>query len=351
MNILITGGAGFVGSNLAINLKRKHKNWEIYAFDNLKRRGSELNIPRLKDYGINFIHGDIRNREDFFLFKDKKIDVVLECSAEPSVLSGYDGNSFYIVNTNLIGLVNCLELCKEIQSDIIFLSTSRVYPYKKLNEIPYKETDTRFIWADQNFQNGISEKFSLDGPKTLYGTTKITGEYLVQEYAEMFNFKFIINRFSVIGGPWQFGKVDQGVFTLWMLAHYFKKSLKYIGFGGKGKQVRDVIHINDVCDLIEMEILNLDKLNAKIYNAGGGVSNSLSLFETTKICEEITGNKIEIGKDLNDRPGDVRIYITDNAKIIKETNWNLKYDKKQVLIDIFEWIRKNEEFLKKSLDF
>ena len=122
-SILITGGAGFVGSNLAVSLKKKYPALRIIVLDNLKRRGSELNIPRLKNYGIEFIHGDIRNPEDLEL--NFKIDLMLECSAEPSVLSGYDTNPRYIINTNLIGTVNCLELARRNKTDIIFLSTSK----------------------------------------------------------------------------------------------------------------------------------------------------------------------------------------------------------------------------------
>jgi len=244
-----------------------------------------------------FIHGDIRNPEDFFLLARQNIDIIIECSAEPSVVAGLDGNSYYLVNTNLIGLINCLEFCKRVHSDIIFLSTSRVYPYKKINLIPVKENETRFEWTDKNFINGISENFPLSGAKTLYGATKLAGELFIQEYSELFNFQYVINRFGVIAGPWQFGKVDQGVFSLWMLAHYFKKPLKYIGFDGKGKQVRDLLHIYDVCRLIEWEILNIDKVNNEILNAGGGEKISLSLIETTNICEKITGNKITINRE------------------------------------------------------
>ncbi len=346
MNILITGGAGFVGSNIAIYLKEKFTSWNIYAFDNLKRRGSELNVPRLKDYGIEFIHGDIRNSEDFFYFKDKNINFLIECSAEPSVLSGYDGNSFYLVNTNLLGLINCLEFCKEYNVNIIFLSTSRVYSYKKINNIPVEERETRFVWKDKNFKNGIPETFPIDDVRTLYGTTKLTGEFFIQEYADMFNFGYVINRFGVIAGPWQFGKVDQGVFTLWMLAHYFKRKLKYIGFGGMGKQVRDLIHIIDACRLIEWQLINFNKVNKEIFNVGGGVNVNLSLLETTKLCEEITGNKINISPDINNRPGDIKIYISNIEKIINNTSWRPKISAKKILEDIYLWINKNEKLIK-----
>ena len=125
----------------------------------------------------------------------------------------------------------------------------------------------------------------------------------------MYGLRGVINRCGVIAGPWQFGKVDQGVFTLWMLAHYFKKdNLKYIGFGGEGKQVRDLLHIEDLFNLVDFELKNMDKVNGRIYNVGGGKDISLSLLETTKICQEITGNIISIGKESGTRPADITIY-------------------------------------------
>lgn len=346
MNVLITGGAGFVGSNIAIFLKEKYPEWKIYVLDNLKRRGSELNLPRLKEKGIYFYHGDIRNSEDFYEFYNKDINFLIECSAEPSALAGIDGNSFYVVNTNLNGLINCLEFCKKVKSNLIFLSTSRVYPYEKLNAIPFTETETRFIWTDDNYKNGISENFNLDGAKTLYGASKLAGELFIIEYSNIFGFKSVINRFSVIAGPWQFGKVDQGVFTLWMLHHYFKKDLTYIGFGGKGKQVRDLIHIKDVISLIEWEIFNIDKVNLQIFNAGGGNFSNLSLLEATKLCEEITGNRIKIYSNPETRPGDVRIFIINYQKIKDISSWTPKFNSKEILYDIFKWINENEKFLK-----
>ena len=190
----------------------------------------------LKDNNVEFIHGDIRNPEDLE-FKCK-IDILLECSAEPSVLAGYGESPAYLINTNLVGTINCLELARKNNSDVIFLSTSRVYPYDAVNSIKTIETDTRFEWAEkqgrdiQGWSNdGIGVDFLLIGPKSMYGATKLCSEIILQEYIAMYGIRGIINRCGVIAGPWQFGKVDQGVFTLWMLSHYFKRPLKYIGFG------------------------------------------------------------------------------------------------------------------------
>src|SRR3989338_10344661 len=185
--LLITGGAGFIGTNLAVSFKNKYPKLRVIALDNLKRRGSEMNLGRLKKSGVEFIHGDIRNPEDLNL--NKRIDLLLECSAEPSVLAGYGENPLYVINTNLIGTINCLELARKNNSDVIFLSTSRVYPYDAVNSIKTIETDTRFEWAEkqgrdiQGWSNdGIGVDFLLIGPKSMYGATKLCSEIILQEY-------------------------------------------------------------------------------------------------------------------------------------------------------------------------
>ena len=340
-NILITGGAGFIGSNLAVYFKRKYPNLKVYALDNLVRRGSELNLPRLKENEIKFIRGDVRRLKDLGLKFD--IDLILECSAEPSVIAGYQ-NPAYIIDTNLMGTVNCLELCRKRKAGMIFLSTSRVYPYEKINAIRRLESKSRFEWP--HFA-GIGTDFSLTGLKTLYGTTKLASEFILQEYIAAYGLNAVVNRCGVIAGPWQFGKVDQGVFTYWMLAHYFKKSLKYIGFGGKGKQVRDFLHVDDLCQLIDLQVNGLSKLSGNTYNVGGAREISLSLSETTALCREITGNKIKVGRDLRNRPGDIAVYLTDNKKVTQELKWKPQKPAVMILNDIFSWIRNNEARLRK----
>ncbi|MFA5351325.1 MAG: NAD-dependent epimerase/dehydratase family protein [Candidatus Omnitrophota bacterium] len=340
-NILITGGAGFIGSNLGVYLKRKYPRLKVFALDNLVRRGSAFNLPRLKENGIKFIRGDVRRPKDLDL--KFNIDLVLECSAEPSVLAGYE-NPSYIIDTNLIGTVNCLEFCRKREAGMVFLSTSRVYPYDKINAIRRKETKTRFEWQDFT---GISTDFSLIGPKTLYGTTKLSSEFILQEYIAAYGIQAVVNRCGVVAGPWQFGKVDQGVFTYWMLAHYFKKPLKYIGFGGTGKQVRDLLHVDDLCRLIDLQVKNLPKLSGNTYNVGGAREVSLSLLETTALCQKITGNKVKMDSDKRNRPGDIAIYLTDNKKATRELKWKPQNPPEKILNDIFNWIQDNETKLRK----
>jgi len=348
-NILITGGAGFVGSNLAIKLKKKYPNINIWVMDNLKRRGSELNIPRLKEKRINFIHGDIRNKEDFEEFN--KIDLILECSAEPSVLAGINSSPNYLINTNLNGTINCLELARKNKAAFVFLSTSRVYPIDPINNLEFKEEETRFTAKDKQkisgvSSRGITEEFPLEGARSLYGATKLCSELIMQEYMYNFGIKGIINRCGVITGPWQMGKVDQGVFVLWVAKHYFKGELSYIGYGGEGKQVRDFIHIDDLFDILDIQINDMDKYNQRLFNVGGGLENSTSLQELTRVCEFVTGNEIKIGKIAEDRPADLRWFVTNSDKIQKITGLKPKKGLEQTVNDIFNWIKNNEKELK-----
>ncbi|MEA5536455.1 NAD-dependent epimerase/dehydratase family protein [Crocosphaera sp. XPORK-15E] len=347
--VLITGGAGFVGSGLGLGLTKLYPDWKITALDNLKRRGSELNIPRLTQAGIEFIHGDIRNPEDL----DPQLlkpDLIIECSAEPSVLAGYNSPG-YLLQTNLVGTINCLELARQTQADFIFLSTSRVYPIAYLNTLNFEEQATRFqLLEEQSItgasKEGIAEEFPLNKARSLYGTTKLASELLIAEYADAYGLRTLINRCGVLTGPWQMGKVDQGVFALWVARHYFRKSLKYIGHGGTGKQIRDFLHVYDLLDLIDIQIQNLDQLKGETFNVGGGLENTISLYEMTQLCQQITGNQIEITGVAETRPGDVPIFVTDSRKIRKVTGWQPRRNAEKTLTDIYQWIIEYEKELK-----
>jgi CDP-paratose 2-epimerase len=347
--VLVTGGAGFVGSNIAVFLKRRYPRATVIALDNLKRRGSELVLTRLRQEGVAFVHADVRIPEDLVLHA--RVDLLIECSAEPSVLAGCGDNPRYIIDTNLAGTVNCLEFARNTRADIIFMSTSRVYPYEKINAIKTRELPTRFDWKKnqkiQGWSNrGISEAFCLAGPRSLYGATKLASELLLVEYLKNYKLKGVINRFGVIAGPWQFGKIDQGVLAHWMLAHYFKRKLAYIGFGGRGKQVRDVLHIDDVCSLVDLQVKSLARISGQVYNVGGGAAGSLSLQEATRLCQEITGNRISMKRVASTRPADVVIYLTDNKKVSSQLGWQPHKAPSEVLSDIYNWVRQHERQLK-----
>lgn len=350
--MLITGGGGFVGANLAIALAARRPSWELRALDNLMRRGSELNVPRLREAGVELVHGDVREREDLFALG--RLDALVECSAEPSALAGVDGNTAPTVRSNLLGAYHCLELARRDRAQVVFLSTSRVYPYGALDSLGYQETETRFELASEQPLSGVSEAgvgeaFPLDGPRTLYGATKLAAELLVAEYAAVFGLPTVVNRCGVIAGPWQMGKVDQGVFTHWLLSHYFRRELRYIGYGGTGKQVRDLLHVDDLVDLVEDQLLRPGHWTGKTVNVGGGRACSLSLREATGLCRELTGNRLDVGAAHEQRPGDVRVYLTDCAHLFGQTEWRPRHDARRILADTLDWIAANERAVRSSL--
>ena len=348
MKYLITGGAGFVGSSLAIRLKNNYPKSQVICLDNLKRRGSELNLPRLRKQGVDFIHGDIRNKEDFSGIGE--VDVIVECSAEPSVLAGYNSSAGYVVNTNLFGTVNCLEFARKSKAGFIMLSTSRVYPINPINSLNFSEAEARFELLDEqklpgSSGEGITEEFPLTGVRSLYGATKLASELLILEYSEMYGIDAVINRCGVITGPWQFGKVDQGVVVLWVARHFWKQPLNYIGYGGEGKQVRDILHIDDLFRLIDLQVNRLEDMSGSTFNVGGGKDVSVSLRELTQLSEKYTGNSIPIEGIKENRQGDIRIYITDNANVFKATGWKPAIGMESIIEEISEWIKENKNKL------
>jgi len=348
--IIITGGCGFIGSNLAVSLSEL--GYEVTCFDNLSRRGSELLLERLLEHHCSFRHGDIRNQEDFSRLK-AEFDIMIECSAEPSVLVGSDGSDArYLIDNNLVGSINCLEFCRERSIPIIFLSTSRVYPYDRINQLSFSENDTRFLYRDSKAgvsEKGISIDFDLTGYRSLYGATKLCSEYLLREYCHNYGIHGIINRCGVVAGPWQLGKIDQGVFTYWIAKHYFKEELSYVGFGGKGKQVRDLLHIDDLSALVSRQIAAISVYNGAIFNVGGSAYANLSLRETTSICRELTGNTLEISSVSDTRPADVKWFVTDNGDTEQEFSWKPAKSAPVILEDIFNWLRKHETLFKRIL--
>ena len=346
MKLLVTGGAGFVGSNLSLALRRAFPESSITAMDNLYRNGSQLNVPRLQSSGIKFHKGDVRNPESF---PEEPFDLMIECSAEPSVLAGQNGSPDYLFETNLTGAYHCLEACRKHGAGMIFLSTSRVYPMARLEAHPWREEDSRFAWEDEGTRGlssrGVSEDLDLSGARSLYGFTKLAAEQLIEEYRDNSGLKIAVNRCGVIAGPWQFGKVDQGVVALWVMAHHYKRSLQYIGYGGTGKQVRDMLHVDDLADLIIDQVTDFDAWDGWLGNVAGGLEGSASLQELTKICQEVTGNTIEIAAVAENRPNDLRIFIADCSRLFGRTDWRPTRGAHKIIADTHVWVRENEEAL------
>ncbi len=335
MKILITGGCGFVGSNIAIFLKKKLKQAKIYSLDNLTRKGSSYNKNRLKTENIKNFNINI---EKYKKIKSlPRFDLVIDCCAEPAIeVSKKEPDRVF--NTNLIGTFNILKKCVKDKSNIIFLSSSRVYSLDKLR----KFVKNLNIKTTLKIKKKINESFETEPVSSLYGFTKLSSEKLIKEIFYVNKLKYIINRFGVIAGPWQFGKQDQGFVSLWVAKHFFKKKLSYIGFGGHGNQVRDVIHIKDVCEILLIQINKMNKINNYIFNIGGGVKNAISLKSLTKKCQELTANKIHITKVKKTSMFDIPYYVSDNLKILKFYKWKPTIGIDLILSDIYKWLNKNK---------
>ncbi len=352
MKILITGGSGFVGSNLAIAFKSRHPAFQVIAFDNLRRRGSELNLPRLQQARVDFIHGDLRNPED--LLPIGPLDVIIDAAAEPSVSAGISESPDYLVHTNFTGTYHLLEFARRFNAIFIFLSTSRVYSVPNLNRIHLIHAPTRFqISPAQDLPGvsplGISESFPMDGFRTLYGASKLASELFVQEYHSLFRLPTVINRCGILAGPHQMGKLDQGVVTLWMARHFYRGRLSYFGHGGKGVQVRDILHSDDLYRLLAHQIFNIDEFSGNCFNVGGGAENAISLLELTDACQQITGNRIPIDPQPETQRLDIPLYISDFRKLTALSGWKPTYSVQQTLLDIYNWIRGDENRLKSYL--
>ena len=332
MKILITGGCGFVGSNLAIYFKERYLGAKIDSLDNLSRKGSILNLSRLKKRKVKNFKIDISNYKAIKSLP--RYDLIIDCCAEASVETSKKDIDL-VFDTNLIGTYNILKKCKKDKSNLIFLSSSRVYSINELRKLK------------KNIL--INEKFDTSGPKSVYGFCKFSSEHLIKEFSFMYKIKYIINRLGVISGPWQFGKQDQGFVSRWVWKHFNKKNMQYIGFGGTGSQIRDVIHILDVCKLIELQIKKINSINNFIVNVGGGKRNAISLKNLTKISQKITGNKVKIFSKKNTSEYDIPYYVSDNKKVQRIYKWKPEKEIFDITKDIYKWMILNKKELKKYI--
>ena len=337
--ILITGGCGFIGSNLAVAFRRQGD--RVVAFDNLSRRGAEILLRRVQDAGAEFVRGDIRNPGDLAQVAGP-VDLLIECSAEPSVLVGVNGDDAeFMVLNNLVGSLHCFEFARKRRAPVIFLSTSRIYPYDALNRQEYREEATRFSPAGSGpgfGPGGVGVDFPLVGARSLYGATKLASEIMLQEYSHQYDLPAVIDRCGVVAGPWQLGKQDQGVFTHWLVSHRLNRPLAYIGFGGQGKQVRDLLHIDDLVDLVLLQSRRIAEFRGDVFPAGGSTFSNLSLQEATGLCQAITGRRLPLSAQPENRPADVIWFVTDNGPTTARLGWRPARSAETILRDVHAWL-------------
>ena len=352
MKLLITGICGFVGSRLAIALKERIEGVQISGVDNLSRPGSELNRSVLAEKDISFFHGDLRMRSDVEALPGS--DWVIDAAANPSVLAGVDGRSSarQVAEHNLGGTLNILEYCRDRKAGLILLSTNRVYSIKDLAALPLKERGLKFVLDTAKplpegvGAAGVTERFPVRQPISIYGATKLSSEVMALEYAFTFSFPVWINRCGVLAGAGQFGTAEQGIFAYWLHAHAARLRLRYLGFGGRGLQVRDALHPDDLADLIQAQMRSSTNADP-IYHAGGGLANAMSLAELTAWCDEHFGPHAP-EPDGRARPFDIPWIVMDSSRAARDFGWKPKRSIESILDEIAAQVRSDPHWLARS---
>ena len=338
--VLITGGAGFIGTNAASYYLKK--GYKIIVYDNLSRAGAKQNLDWLKNQKGNFIFikGDIRNDKKLLeTFKKYKPDIVLHLAAQTTMVTSVT-NPREDFEINAFGTFNVLEAMRKEspKASLLYSSTNKVYG--EMTDVPVVEKKKRYSYKNIK---GIDEKYPLDfcGP---YGNSKGTGDQYTIDYARIYGLNTIVFRQSGIYGPNQFGIEEQGWLAWFCNALLFNKPVTIFG---DGKQVRDVLYIDDLISAYDLALRNIKKTRGKVYNIGGGLKFSLSIWELFEILETVSGKKFNY-KFSSWRPGDQKIYISDIRKIKKELGWQPKISPKEGVEKLFNWISQNKTLIKKA---
>lgn len=352
IRVLITGICGFVGSTLARSLLRREEGLQIMGIDNLGRAGSESNRRLLQRLGMQVLHGDVRMASDVDALP--ACDWVIDAAANPSVLAGKDGRSSsrQLVEHNLLGTLQLAEYCRRHQAGMILLSSSRVYSIAALTALPLEirgnaySLDLREALPPGVGEGGLSEDFSRDPPISLYGSTKLASEVMCLEYAEAFGFPVWVNRCGVLAGPGQFGTAEQGIFSYWLHAHAQRRRLRYIGFEGKGRQVRDAFHPDDLAQLIWRQMKTPSRGGRRVFNIGGGAGNAMSLADLTAWCDERFG-KHSPEPDTAPRPYDIPWLVMDAGVAHRQFGWSVQRRLPAILDEIALHVEQNPDWLER----
>jgi CDP-paratose 2-epimerase len=339
MKILVTGGAGFIGTNVAEFYASRGDN--VIVFDNLSRAGAWLNLSYLIDQysNIEFIHGDIRNQYDIFrVFKGHSFDVIFHLAAQVAVTTSVQ-NPREDFEINALGTFNLLEVMKEVNSQalLIYASTNKVYG--GMEDLPIVEENGRYKYRD--LPQGVSEVRILDFHSP-YGCSKGAAEQYVRDYSRIYDLKTVVFRMSCIYGYRQFGIEDQGWVAWFTIASTFGKKITIYG---DGKQVRDVLFIDDLVRVYDLAVQNADFVNGRVYNIGGG-DYQMSLLELLDYLATHIG--VEIPVTYSDwRPGDQPVYVSNISKAKKELNWQPVISVEDGVQRLYRWVKEEKGLFKK----
>ncbi|MCS7251066.1 MAG: NAD-dependent epimerase/dehydratase family protein [Anaerolineae bacterium] len=330
---LITGGAGFIGSNLADALASD--GWVVWIFDLLARPGVERNLTWLQErHGgrIRFIRGDIR---DFPAVADavRQAEVIFHLAAQVAVTTSLiDPRTDFEMNA--LGTLNILEAARQARHRPIILYTSTNKVYGAMEEVPVVEEATRYRYADRPF--GIDERQPLDFHSP-YGCSKGAADQYVRDYARIYGLPTVVFRMSCIYGPRQFGTEDQG----WV-AHFVISAMtgRPITIYGDGKQVRDLLFVTDLIAAMRAAVERIHRTAGQIYNIGGGPENTLSVWrEFAPLLEEILGRPLDPPSFGPWRPGDQKVYISDIRKAMRDLDWRPQVGVREGLARLVEWVQ------------
>jgi len=353
MKILITGVCGFVGSTLAECLLERMEGLQLAGIDNLTRPGAETNRARIERLGVDFTHGDLRSASDIAGLP--VCDWVIDAAANPSVLAGLSGagSSRRLFEHNLAALGNVLEYCREHKAGLLLLSSSRVYSIPALAAIPLRVEGQAFALDPATplpcglTLNGIGTGFSTDPPVSLYGATKLASEVMALEYGAAFDFPVWVTRCGVLAGAGQFGTPSQGIFAYWVNAHLRRRPMRYIGFDGTGHQTRDAFHPRDLAALLVAQMNSSRSVGQRVYTAGGGPSNAMSLAQLTAWCDEGFGPHAP-ATDPQPRMYDIPWVAMDNTAASAEFGWRINIPLTSILEEIAQHARNHPDWLEVS---
>jgi CDP-paratose 2-epimerase len=334
-NYLLTGGAGFIGSNYARRLIQRNE--QVTLFDNLSRAGAQRNVDWLKSQfgadAFRLIVGDVRNASQI-AEAAQEADVIVHLAGQVAVTTSVT-NPRDDFEANALGTFNTLEAARLSGRNPIFIYASTNKVYGGMEDVKVVEEPTRWRYAD--LEHGCPETQPIDFHSP-YGCSKGAGDQYVRDYARIYGLRSVVFRQSCIYGPRQFGIEDQGWLAWMIIAAVTGRKITIFG---DGKQVRDVLHVEDLLNAYDAAIEKIDIAKGQIYNMGGGAQNVMAVWaEFGPILERLLGHKIEV-THADWRPGDQRVFYADTRKAKRELGWEPKISLEEGIEMLVQWVKEN----------